>query len=226
LISASILSAPAALVISKIILPESEVPKTLGVQIIPYYQKESTLFEAIINGSNNGVKLIVGIAALLIAVLGLVSLIDLVVGGIGGKVNVFTGMHIDWSLQGLLGYLFYPFTIVIGVPISDAYNISKIIGERVVVTEVVSYQDLANLMEQGLLIHPRSVIVATYALCGFAHLASLAIFVGGISALAPDKKGVIAGVGFRALIAATLACMMTACVAGMFIYGDSVLMVR
>jgi CNT family concentrative nucleoside transporter len=221
LISASILSAPAAVVMSKIMLPESEVPKTLGVQIKPDYQNEDTLFEAIINGSNNGVKLIVGIAALLIAVLGLVSLIDLVIGGIGGKVNLFTGLHIDWSLQGLLGYLFYPFTIVIGVPISDAYNISKIIGERVVVTEVVSYQDLADLIKDGLLSNQRSIIVATYALCGFAHLASMAIFVGGISALAPDKKGVIAGVGFRALIAATLACMMTACVAGIFIYGDS-----
>ncbi|MBI4228857.1 MAG: nucleoside transporter [Deltaproteobacteria bacterium] len=226
LISASILSAPAALVISKIVLPEGEVPKTLGVQIIPYYQKESTLFEAIINGSNNGVKLIVGIAALLIAVLGLVALLDLVVGGIGGEVNHITGTHIDWSLEGLLGYLFYPFTLIIGIPISDAYNISKIIGERVVVTEVVSYQDLANLIEEGSLIHQRSVIVATYALCGFAHLASLAIFVGGLSALAPDKKGVIAGVGLRALVAATLACMMTACVAGIFILGDSALIVK
>jgi CNT family concentrative nucleoside transporter len=226
LISASILSAPGALVISKIVLPESEVPKTLGLQIKPSSQNDGTLFEAIINGSNNGVKLVVGIAALLIAVLGLVSLIDLVVGGIGGKVNVFTGMHIDWSLKGLMGYLFYPFTIIIGVPISDAYNISKIIGERVVVTEVVSYQDLADLIKQGLLSNPRSIIVATYALCGFAHLASMAIFVGGVSALAPEKKGVIAGVGFRALIAATLACMMTACVAGMFIYGDSALIFK
>ena len=226
LISASILSAPAALAISKILLPESEVPKTLGLQIKPTSEDEGTLFEAIINGSNNGVKLIVGIAALLIAVLGLVSLIDLVVGGIGGKVNLFTGMHIDWSLRGLLGYLFYPFTIMIGVPISDAYNISKIIGERVVVTEVVSYQDLADLIKQGLLSNPRSIIVATYALCGFAHLASMAIFVGGVSALAPDKKRVIAGVGFRALIGATIACMMTASVAGMFIYGGSVLTVK
>jgi CNT family concentrative nucleoside transporter len=226
LISASILSAPAALAISKIVLPESEVPKTLGLQIKPSSQNEGTLFEAIINGSNNGVKLIVGIAALLIAVLALVSLVDLVVGGIGGKVNVFTGMHIDWSLQGLMGYLFYPFTIIIGVPISDAYHVSKIIGERIVVTEVVSYQDLADLIKQGLLSNPRSIIVATYALCGFAHLASMAIFVGGISALAPEKKGTIAGVGFRALIAATLACLMTACVAGMFIYGDSAMIVK
>lgn len=226
LISASILSAPAALVLSKIILPESEVPKTLGVQIKPSHENGGTLFESIINGSNNGVKLIVGIAALLIAVLGLVSLADLVIGAIGGKINYLTGMNIDWSLQALLGYLFYPFTVLIGVPIADAFHISKIIGERVVVTEVVSYQDLANAIKLGVLSDQRSVVVATYALCGFAHLASMAIFVGGVSALAPEKKGVIAGVGFRALIAATLACMVTACVAGIFIYRDSALIVK
>ncbi len=91
---------------------------------------------------------------------------------------------------------------------------------------MVSYQDLADLIKDGLLSNQRSIIVATYALCGFAHLASMSIFVGGISALAPEKKGVIAGVGFRALIAATLACLMTACVAGIFIYGDTALFIK
>jgi CNT family concentrative nucleoside transporter len=224
LISASILSAPAALVMSKILVPEKEIPKTLGVNVQPYYEKESNLFEAIINGANSGIKLIVGIVALLIAVLGLMALLDLIIGGIGGYANEIFGLHVDWSLRGLLGYVFYPFTFILGVPPSDAFAISKIIGERVVVTEVVSYQDLARMMEQGLLNHPRSAVVATYALCGFAHFASMAIFVGGISALAPDRKRVLAEVGLRALIAATLACFMTACIAGTFFTNRSILL--
>jgi CNT family concentrative nucleoside transporter len=226
LVSASILSAPAALIMSKIIVPEREVPKTLGINVTPNYGKEGNLFEAIINGAESGIKLIVGIVALLIAVLGLVALSDLIIGGIGDKVNHLLGINIDWSLKVLLGYVFYPFTFILGIPSSDAFTISKIIGERVIVTEVVSYQDLALAMQQGLLQHPRSAVVATYALCGFAHLASMAIFVGGISALAPVKKRVLAEVGLRALIAATLACLMTACVAGTFFTNGSILLGR
>jgi CNT family concentrative nucleoside transporter len=225
LVSASVLSAPAALIMSKIIVPEREVPKTLGLNISPDYDRENNIFEAIINGAESGIKLIVGIVALLIAVLGLVALADLIISGIGDKVNHLFGIHIDWSLRVLLGYVFYPFTFILGIPSSDAFTISKIIGERVIVTEVVSYQDLALAMQKGLLQHQRSAVVATYALCGFAHLASMAIFVGGISALAPGKKGIIAKVGLRALIAATLACLMTACVAGTFFTtNDSILL--
>ncbi|HEX3035098.1 MAG TPA: nucleoside transporter C-terminal domain-containing protein [Thermodesulfobacteriota bacterium] len=224
LVSASVLSAPAALIMSKILVPEREMPKTLGVDVVPYYEKESSFFEAIINGAESGVKLIVGIVALLIAVLGLVALTDLIVGGIGGKINPLFNVHIDCSLKGISGYIFYPFTLIIGIPLSDTFTISKIIGERAIVTEVVSYQDLALAIGQGLLEHERSVVVATYALCGFAHLASMAIFVGGISALAPDRKKALAKVGFRALIAATFACLMTACIAGTFFTEGSILL--
>ena len=129
LVSASVLSAPASLVMSKILLPEDSVPLTLGMKVEPYYEKEASLFEAVIGGAESGVRLIVGIAALLVAVLGLVALLDLVTGGLGSYINNFLGINIDWSLKGLLGYLFYPFTLVIGVPLPDAYQISKIIGE-------------------------------------------------------------------------------------------------
>ncbi|MCH7950524.1 MAG: hypothetical protein IH875_08640 [Candidatus Dadabacteria bacterium] len=112
-----------------------------------------------------------------------------------------------------MGYLFYPLTLIIGVPLEDAYTVSKIIGERTIVTEVVSYNDLAYAMEHGLLQHSRSSIVTAYALCGFAHIASMAIFVGGVAALAPSRKKDIAAMGLRALVAATLACLMTACIA-------------
>ncbi len=213
LVSASLLSAPAALIMSKIILPEGQSPETLGLHVRPFYEKDNSLFEAIINGANAGVKMIVGIVALLIAVLGLVALVDLFVSALGTRVF---GLETELSLKTIFGYIFYPFTIILGVPVSDAAQVSRIIGERVIVTEVVAYKDLATALAQNALQHKRSAVITTYALCGFAHLASMAIFVGGVSALAPDKTRNIATVALRALAAATLACLMTACVAGTF----------
>lgn len=224
LISASILSAPAAVVMSKLLVPEDGSPETLGTSVDPYYDKDGSLFEAIINGAENGVKLIIGIVALLIAILGLVALLDLIVGGAGVHINNFLGVNIDWSLKGFMGYLFYPLTLIIGIPYTDAYTISKIIGERTIVTEVVSYNNLAYAIENGLLKDPRSSVITAYALCGFAHVASMAIFVGGVAALAPSRKKDIAAMGFRALVAATLACLMTACIAGVFFSSNSILL--
>lgn len=224
LVSASILSAPAALAMSKLALPEDAVPETLGANVEPHYEREDGLFEAIINGAESGVRLIVGIAALLIAVLGLVALLDLFTGGAGGYINELFGISVDWSLRGMLGYLFYPFTLLIGVSLDDAYTVSKIIGERAVLTEVVSYRDLASAMRDGLITDPRSPVLASYALCGFAHVASMAIFVGGFAALAPGRKKDIAAVGLRALVAATLACLMTACIAGIFYTDQSAIL--
>lgn len=224
LVSASFLAAPSALVMSKILLPESEKPKTLGLAVAPYYERENSLFEAVINGANTGVKVVVGIVALLLAVLGLVALIDLFTVAVGGKINALAGLQLDWSLKGLLGYIFYPFTLIIGIPVADAGAVAKIIGARTVVTEVAAYQDLAVIMGKGLLQHPRSAVITTYALCGFAHIASMAIFIGGVSALAPDKTRVLAQVGLRALLAATLACLLTACWAGTFFMQGSILM--
>ncbi|MBL7032078.1 MAG: nucleoside transporter [Nitrospira sp.] len=224
LVSASFLSAPAAIIMSKLLLPETETPETLGVDIKPYYEKESSIIEAVINGANAGLKLAVGVVALLIAFLGLVALADFIFTGAGAKINELTGIGIDWSLKGLLGYLFYPFTLIIGVPPSDAFEISKIIGERAIVTETKSYMDLAVLIDAGTLKDPRSAFLATYALCGFAHIASLAIFVGGIAALVPKRTADLSAVGPRALLAATLACLMTAAIAGTFFSGGSILL--
>ena len=223
LISASVLSAPAAIVMSKILLPESETPDTLGVSVKPHYDRENNVLEAIINGANAGVRLIAGIVALLVAVLGLVAALDWLLGAAGGRLNALAGIHFDWSLKELLGYLFYPFSWVLGVASADVGIVSRIIGERAILTEVTAYQDLAVALAQGLVHHPRSVVITTYALCGFAHIPSMAIFVGGVAALAPSKTRVLAEVGFRALVAATLACLMTACVAGTFFTQGSVL---
>jgi concentrative nucleoside transporter, CNT family len=191
LISASFISAPAAIVMAKMLVPETGTPETLGQNIRPHYVREPNVFEAIIGGANAGVRLIVGIVALLIAVLGLVALTDLILTGIGAKVNLLAGWGMDWSLKSLLGYLFYPLALVIGVPLPDAGIIARLIGERLVVTELTAYQDLAVIIKNHLLSSPRSAVVCAYALCGFAHVASLAIFIGGISAIAPSTTGVL-----------------------------------
>jgi CNT family concentrative nucleoside transporter len=224
LISASLLSAPAALVMSKILVPETETPETLGVQVKVAQERERSVFEAVINGSNAGLQLIFGIVALLLAGLGLVALVDMVLGGVGWRVNHWAGWNLDWSLKGFLGYVFYPVTAVIGVPLEDVKVVSKIIGERTVLTEVPAYYDLAAAMAAGQIHNPRSVVLTTYALCGFAHVASLAIFVGGFAALAPSRAADLAKVSLRALLAATLACLMTACVAGVFPIRETILL--
>jgi CNT family concentrative nucleoside transporter len=162
--------------------------------------------------------------ALLIAFLGLIALLDVILNAFGLKLNAIIGLQIDWSLKGILGYIFYPFTLMIGIPPADAFEISKIIGERTIVTETKSYMDLAELLAKGALKEPRSAFLATYALCGFAHVASLAIFVGGIAALVPGRTADLSAVGPRALLAATLACLMTASVAGTFFSGTSLLL--
>jgi len=224
LISASLLSAPAALVMSKVMFPEGQKPETLGMHVEPYYEKEGGLFEAIINGANAGVRMIAGIVALLIAVLGLVALVDLGLSSVGNLVNPWLGLEGQWSLRGLCGYVFYPLTLAMGVPPSDAGQVSRIVGERVIVTEVASYSDLAAAMKQGLLHYQRSAVITTYALCGFAHIASMAIFVGSACALAPSLTKGIGPIAVRALVAATLACLMTAAVAGTFFTEGSILL--
>jgi len=220
LMSASLLSAPAAIIISKILVPETESAETAGLNVDQSYEKESGVIEAVINGSEGGVRMIVGIAALLVAVLGIVKLFDLGTVNIGHYINILFNIDINWSLKSLLGYAFYPFTLLIGIPLEDALKISRVIGERLVLTEVVSYQDLAKLIKDGEITNHRTIVVTSYALSGFAHFASMAIFVGGISALAPKRTSDIAKLGIKALIAATIACLITACIAGIFYTPD------
>ncbi len=213
LVSASILSAPAAIIMAKLILPESKVPETLGKDVRPHYEKPENFFLAIIEGAQEGLKVIFGITALLIAVLGLTALVDMFLGFINA----------DLSLRAVLGYIAYPFTYMLGVASADVPHIAVLIGEKLVLTEVVAYLDLAKLLGDGVLTSQRSAVIATYALCGFTHIASMAIFVGGISTLAPEKTKEISQVAFRALLAATLACLMTGSVAGVFYSGDALL---
>lgn len=223
LISASFLSAPAAIVISKIIMPENDNPETLGLKTEAHYEKSENILDAIISGANNGLKVIAGIAAMLIAILGIVALFDMGISFFGDIFNSIFNTEIEWSLKRLLGYVFYVFTLIIGVPKADAGLISQIIGERLVLTEVASYIDLATALKNNEIVHPRSAVIASYALCGFAHIASMAIFIGGVSALAPKRTKDLSKVALKSLVAATLATLLTAAVAGTFFMNNTLL---
>jgi CNT family concentrative nucleoside transporter len=223
LISASILAIPACVVVSKLLIPETEVPETLAA--IPP-DDESTrsknLIGAIIEGAMDGLKLAAGISALIIAILGIVALIDKLLG----VVSSWFGMGEPLSIVRLLGWFFYPFAFLLGIQTSDVSVAARLLGERVILTEVFSYNHLAQVIASGQITDPRTVVILNYALCGFAHVAAMAIFVGGTAALAPSRRDDLASLGLRALLAATLATLMTGCIAGMFSSGEGVLLVR
>ena len=219
LVSASIISAPAAIVVAKLMEPETGEPVTMGRTVDPEIGRYNGLMEAVTKGSMDGVKLVVGVMALLISFLSLVSLADGIVGWLGG----FMGLA-QLSLRGILGYLAWPLALAMGVPLPDVGEVARLLGERALVTEIPAYVDLARLLSQDKLAFARSAMVASYALCGFAHVGSVAIFVGGFGALVPGRLGELARLGIKALWAATLVTVMTGCVAGIFAFGgDSLL---
>ena len=202
LVCASILGAPAALIMAKLVWPEDGVPDTLG-HIPPItYKPGDGLTDSIINGAMDGMKLIVGIVALLIAFLGLLAM-----------VNSMLSYGIGKNLQQVLGYVFWPLSLIMGVPPQDAGKIGELLGLRTVATEVPCYQQLAELIRQGK-IQERSALIAAYALCGFAHVASVAIYVGGTAVLIPHRRSDLAKVAWRSLIAGTLASLLVGAVAG------------
>ncbi len=223
LLSASILAIPASVVVTKLLIPETETPETLAA--VPQ-EDESTrsrnLISAIIQGAMDGLKLAAGISALLIAILGIVALLDKLLGA-GSS---WLGMSEPLSLVRILGWCFYPFAFLLGVQSSDIPMAARLLGERVILTEVFSYNHLAQFISSGQVTDPRTVVILSYALCGFAHIAAVAIFVGGTAALAPSRRDDLASLGLRALLAATLATLMTGCVAGIFSSGEGVSILR
>jgi CNT family concentrative nucleoside transporter len=223
LISASLLSAPAAIVMSKMLLPEAGRPETLGLAVEPQYERRSNVLDAAIQGATAGGKLVMGIIVVLLAFLGLVALVNMGLGWLSGVVSRVPGIEVSLRLENLLAWLFYPFALVIGVPPADALEIARLLGERAIMTEVPAYQHLSELIAADAFAHGRSAVLASYALCGFTHVASLAIFIGGISALAPGQTRTLSQIAVRAFAAATLACLMTAAVAGIF-YGKGSLL--
>ncbi|HEX3250151.1 MAG TPA: nucleoside transporter C-terminal domain-containing protein [Pyrinomonadaceae bacterium] len=220
LISASILAIPACVVVSKLLIPETETPETLAA-VPPEDEsaRSKNLIGAIIEGAMDGLKLAAGISALIIAILGIVALIDKLLA----VASSWLGLTEPVSMVRILGWLFYPFAFLLGIQTSDAPIAARLLGERVILTEVFSYNHLAQVITSGQITDPRTVVILSYALCGFAHVAAMAIFVGGTAALAPTRRDDLASLGLRALLAATLATLMTGSVAGIFSGGESVL---
>lgn len=215
LASASVLSAPAALLASKLVWPETEQPETLGVDVEPHIERSPNAVAAVMSGAEAGGKLLLGVAVLLVAVVGLLGIADLALGWLGGGINSALGWDFPWSVSGLLGVAFRPAAWLMGVPWSEAREVGELLGTRVVTTEIGAYSRLAELMNSGA-ISPRSAAVAAYALCGYAHIPAVAITAGGIAALAPQRRDELSVIAPRALVAATLACLMTGCIAGIF----------
>jgi CNT family concentrative nucleoside transporter len=185
LISASILAIPACVVVSKLLVPETETPETLAA--VPAEDESSrskSLIGAIIEGAMDGLRLAAGISALIIAILGIVALIDKLLG----VASSWFGMSEPLSMVRILGWFFYPFAYLLGLQSSDVPLAAQLLGERVILTEVFSYNHLAQLISSGRLTNPRTVVILSYALCGFAHVAAMAIFVGGTAALAPARR--------------------------------------
>jgi concentrative nucleoside transporter, CNT family len=217
LLAASVLSIPAAVVMAKIIEPESGVPVTAhGVPRDEQAEREPSLMAAIITGATDGGKLVGGICLLLLAVLGLVALVDLGLAQLPGNL----------TLSELCRWPAYPLAWLAGVPAADLAVGARLLGERVLLTEVVPFQDLARLTASGGIQDPRTVVILSYALCGFAHIPSVAIFVGGTAVLCPERRADLASLGWKALLAATLATAMTGAIAGLFATGGEVIFVR
>jgi CNT family concentrative nucleoside transporter len=225
ILAASVMSAPAALAISKLFYPETEISLTKGKVKIEVQPTSVNGIDAAATGARDGMKLALNVAAMLIAFLGLLALINGILQGLGS----FFGMP-SLSLEGILGYLFAPIAWLMGIPLADCLQVGSLLGKKTVLNEFIAYLDLKQLIEnsqqlaQGkgaentvYTISDRAVIISTYALCGFANIGSVAIQIGGISAIAPERQADVARLGIRAMIAGSIACFMTACIAGILL---------
>ncbi len=220
LLAASVISAPAALMAAKVMQPEVEAPSTLGQAAVRVERTADNVVEAAANGTLDGLRLALNVAAMLIAALGLIALLDGSLGWLGRAVGWILGMEgMEWSLSAALGYLFAPFAWLMGIEAADCLPAGELLGKKMVANEFVSYVQLSQWMQpgSGVELSPRSVVILTYALCGFANFSSIGIQIGGIGGLAPERRSDLARLGFRAMLGGTLACFMTACVAGILL---------
>ncbi len=217
LISASIMSAPAGIVMAKLIFPETEEPKTKGGVKIHLPKTNVNIIDAAASGAGTGLKLALNVGAMLLAFIALISMFNFLIEQFGNLCNLVLGTSWELSLQYLLGLVFYPLAWIMGVPAQDCLTVGRLLGEKMAINEFVAYLDLANLLAQGTKLHPRSIIIATYALCGFANFSSIAIQIGGIGGIAPKRRHDLARIGLRAMIGGTLAAFMTGTIAGIFV---------
>ncbi len=218
LLSASLLSIPCAVLTAKLILPEREIPQTLGkVPEMAQAESHDNFLAALAAGAWDGLKVAAGVTTILIAILGFVGLADLSLAKVG---SLLPGLDEPLSLARGLGWIFTPVAWLLGIEAGDLAEAGRLLGQRVLLTEVVSYRELGILADAGQ-VSPRTIVVVSYALCGFAHVAGVGIAVGGFGALAPKRMEDLAGLAPRALLAATLATLLTGAVAGTFFHGQS-----
>jgi len=209
LLTAVIMTAPATIMLAKIFIPETGVPATAGKVEINVEKTAVNVIDAAAQGAGDGLRLVLNIAAMLIAFLALIALAN----GMMGWGHAHTGWFPE-SLQKIFGWVFAPVAWLLGVPWQDAGTIGSLLGTRLVTNEMVAFQQLGPLKDS---LAPKSFTIATFALCGFANLSSIAIQIGGIGALAPNRKSDLARLGLRAVAAGSMANFMSACIAGMFL---------
>jgi concentrative nucleoside transporter, CNT family len=222
LLAASIMAAPGAVVISKIIYPQTEaVDQTME---ITKDRIGSNILDSISNGTTEGLKLAANVAAMLLVFIAFIAMFNFIVGKIGDWTNINTfvsdvtnGQYNRLSLQFILGYTFAPLMWLIGVSLPDITLAGRLLGEKIIMTEFIGYVSLAQLKEAGAFADPKSIIMATYMLCGFANFASIGIQIGGIGSLAPTRRVLLSQFGLKALLGGTLAGLMSATIVGMIL---------
>lgn len=208
LLAASIMSAPAALVMAKIILPETEEPKTRGVVKLNVEITDANLIDAAANGATTGLTLALNVAACLIAFMSLLALANYLIGFI----------HSGLTLEKIMGWIFYPLAWIMGTPSADVSKVAEWMGQKTILNEFVAYFNMANFLKENPgVISERAVIISSYALCGFSNFLSIAIQIGGIGGIAPNRRHDLARLGLYAVLAGSLACFMTATIAGILI---------
>lgn len=205
LLAASIMSAPAAIVVAKLLVPETQKPKTAGDEWIRVEVESHNVMDGAARGASDGVMLAVNVGALLIAFVSLIYV-----------VNRACFAVIGITFSELAGYLFVPFAVLMGVPLEDAPSVGQLLGTKTIVNELVAYTELQAMIAEGAL-QPRSITIATYALCGFANPGSLGILLAGLVGLAPERRHEITQLGVKSFIGGTLAVFMTAAIAGILV---------
>lgn len=219
MMSQSIMSAPAAIVVSKILFPQTgEVMRELKV---PKEQVGDNFLDAVSRGTTDGLKLAANVAAMLIVFTALMYLGNWILGSLGFHFNInddvariTDGRYTSLSLQMILGYIFSPVAWLIGVNQNDTVPVGQLLGEKTILNEFVAYFSFGEMKSAGTITDPKSILIATYALCGFANFASIGIQIGGISQLAPNQRKNLTELGLKALLGGTIACLMCGCIAG------------
>ena len=221
LLAASIMAAPATLVIAKILIPETGTPLTRGTVKMEVEKTASNIIDAAAAGAGDGLRLALNIGAMLLAFIALIALLNWPLTWIGEHTGIAAALGKPTDIASILGYIMAPIAWVIGVPWQDATTVGSLIGQKIVINEFVAYLQLADIVNgkvAGVALTDQGKLIATYALCGFANFSSIAIQIGGIGGLAPERRGDLARFGLRAVLGGSIATFMTATIAGVLTY--------